>query len=113
MPGIEARAPDRTETSSGFLRIREGSVGQRRHMGERGVDLGRQLVRIAPAVGIEPIAELSRQRKSGRDREAEIRHLGEVGALAAEQIAHRPRTLGLAVPEGVHPLGHDPALMRA
>ncbi len=41
------------------------------------------------AVIVKIVADLRRDRESGRDRQLEPRHLGQVRALAAQQIAHR------------------------
>jgi hypothetical protein len=66
MPGIEARAPERTDTSSG--------------------------------------------RWSSPNRQAEIAHLGEVGALAAKEVAHVGAPFGTAFAESINPLhGADSA----
>ena len=39
MPGIEARAPERTETSSGLLLSPKRLAGDAADLGERGLDL--------------------------------------------------------------------------
>ena len=49
--------------------------------------LGKPL-RIFVAVIVKVIADSRRDRESGRNRQLEPRHLGEIGALAAEQVAH-------------------------
>ena len=95
MPGIEARAPERTDTSSGICRVAEPGA-------DRLLDARRapsatcvlQLGRIAAVVVVEVGADLGRDREAGRHRQAEIAHLGEVGALAAEQVAHVAAPLG-------------------
>ena len=72
------------------------------------LDLGHCLEDVVP----EPVGELFARREvvvagGGRDREARRRrqaragHLGEAGALAAEQVLHRAAALGRAVAPGV------------
>ena len=86
IPGIENGAPERTETSSGSsaspscLPIFFSSVARARR--DLVHEAGRQLV-AQRHVGV---ARLGRDREAGRYRQAEVRHLGEVGALAAEQV---------------------------
>src|SRR5947208_14588635 len=48
-------------------------------------------------------ADLGRDRKARRHRQAEIGHLGETGALAAEQIAHLAPPLGGAAAKTIDP----------
>ncbi len=60
--------------------------------------------------GRAPFAEerqtrLGRDGEAGRDRQAHVRHLGEVGALTAEQVLHVPVAFG----EVVDVLGHRSA----
>jgi hypothetical protein len=38
--------------------------------------------------------------KPGRNRDAELGHLGQVGALAAQQVLHLGGAVGLAAAEG-------------
>ena len=103
MPGIEARAPERTETSSGFSRSPNRAAGEPADLRERRLDLGLELLRIGFAVPVEVGADLGGDGEAGRHRQAEIGHLGEVRALAAEEIAQARRSLGLAVAEGIDP----------
>jgi hypothetical protein len=70
MPGIEARA------------------GDARDMGEAGLDLRAKRLRVALFVGVEVRAHAGGDGEAGRHRQAEVRHLGKIGALAAEQVAH-------------------------
>ena len=97
---MDTRAPDRTETSSGFVGIAEAFAGLHLDFGESAVDLplhaGREL-----SSGFE-VGEtrLGRNREARRDGNAGAGHLSGAGTLAAEQIAHR---LG-ALAEQVDPL---------
>ena len=104
MPGIEARPPERTDTSSGFLRIAERLAGQLADVVERLLDLRLQFGGIGFVVRVEIGADRGRNGEARRHRQAEIGHLGEVGALAAEQVAQARLALGLAVAESVDPL---------
>ena len=46
--------------------------------------------------------------KPGRDRNPDVRHLGESGTLAAEQVLHGGRAVGAALAEEIHEgLGHS------
>ena len=76
------------------LGIAESGADRLLDAGKRRGDLRLQIGRIAPAVGVEMGADLGRDREPGRHRQAEIAHFGEVGALAAEQVAHLGPPLG-------------------
>jgi hypothetical protein len=104
MPGIEARAPERTETSSG---IPEYLSSQLADMRKRRRDLCLQVIRIALRIGVIIGADLGRDGEARRHRQAEIGHFGKVRALAAQQIFHVRFAFGLAVAEGVDPLRHQ------
>src|SRR5262245_22277618 len=73
-------------------------------MFERLLDLRLQRSRIGFVVRIKIRADRGWNGEAGRHRQAEIGHLREVGALAAEQVAQARFALRLAVPEGVDPL---------
>ena len=94
MPGIEARAPERTETSSGRSGSPKPRADRLLDAGQRVGDLRLQIGRVGLAVGVETGADLGRDREARRHRQAEIAHLGQVGALAAEQVAHLGAPLG-------------------
>src|SRR3954447_6133447 len=49
---------------------------------------------------------LGRDREPRRQRQAEIAHFGEVGALAAEQVAHLGPPLGAVAAKTVDPFRH-------
>src|SRR5207247_9079222 len=48
-------------------------------------------------------AELGGDGEPGRDGKAQVRHFGEAGPLAAQDVAHRRRAVGAAVAERIHP----------
>ena len=70
---------------------------------ERRIDLPLQIFRIGFAVLIEISADLGCDREAGRHRQAELRHLGETGAFAAEKVTHRSAAFRLAAAEGIDP----------
>ena len=84
--------------------IAERLAGQLADMVQRLLDLRLQFRRIGFVVRVEIGADRGRDGEAGRHRQAEIGHFGEVGALAAEQIAQARFALGLAVAERVDPL---------
>ena len=86
--------------------VAEFAAGDARDVIERVFHLRLNLLRVALLVGVKVSADLGRDREAGRHRQAEVRHLGEVRALAAEQILHVGLALGRAVAKGVDPLGH-------
>ncbi len=88
MPGIEARAPDRIDTSSGLAASPKCLPTRLAHGGQRRIDLGRQAVRVGAAGCREDGADFGGDGEAGRNRQAEIGHFGQVGALAAEQGLH-------------------------
>ena len=88
MPGIEARAPERTETSSGLARSPNFLPVMRAICASPASTCSLKVLRIGLAVGVVVGADLGGDGEAGRHRQAEIGHLGEAGALAAEQVAH-------------------------
>jgi hypothetical protein len=52
-------------------------------------------------------ADLGGDGEARRHRQSQIAHLGQVRALAAEQILHGGLVLGLTVAERINPLAHD------
>ena len=88
MPGIENLAPDRTDTSRGRSGSAEHEAGALLEAGQSGVDLVPQALRVATG-GEEGAARLRRDDEAGWDREPQAGHLGQPGALAAEQLSHR------------------------
>ena len=105
MPGIEARAPERTDTSSGeFERRRTSAPTCLPIVRERRLDLVLQIVGQLAAVGVVVRADLGGDREARRHGQAEVRHLGEVGALAAQQILHLGVAVGRAAAEQIDAL---------
>ena len=105
MPGIEARAPERTDSSSGsaaspkrlaHLLLDEGHALQ--HLG---LD---QLQHGVLALFGEHGAGLGADGEAGRHGDAQAAHLGQVGALAAEQVLHRCGAIGAGSTKHVNAL---------
>ena len=84
MPGIEARAPERTDTRSGLL-----------HLGTQQLDDG--LLAVTVIFGAH-FGSYGEARRYGDTYQI---HFGKIGALAAEKLSHFSVTLGLLVAEGV------------
>ena len=108
MPGIEARAPERTETSSGLAAIAEPMASLPAHARQRRIDLLGKVGGIGFVVLVEIGADFGRDGEAGRHRQAERRHLRQIGALAAEQILHLAAAIGLFRAEGIDPFRHQP-----
>ena len=86
-----------------ILLVAEGLAGDAADLRQRGLDLALEVLRVLLVVGVEVGADLGGDGEAGRHRQAEIGHLGEVCALAAEQVAHRRLALGLAAAEAIDP----------
>ena len=100
MPGMLKAAPERTDTSRGFSTSPNPlpvSLLELLHVGH---DVVPQARRKLLARGVVGVARLGRDREARRDRQPRVRHLGEAGALAAEERAHRR----VALAEGVDQL---------
>ena len=85
IPGIENAAPERTDTSSGSVRITEPLARLRFERGACLRDFVHQPVGHHVACGHVRIARFGGDGEAGRHGQAELGHLGEVGALAAEE----------------------------
>ena len=110
--------PRHRHPRAGADRNQERVVGVAKARAERPLDRGEtvgdlrvQIGRIGLAVGVEPGAHLGRDRKAGRHRQPQIAHLGETGALAAEQVAHLGAALGRAAAKAIDPFRHSPAAL--
>jgi hypothetical protein len=98
MPGIEARAPEQR-----IFAIAEFLAGDAADFLERGLDLRLEALRIGFAVLVKMGAEFGGDGEAGRHRQAEMRHLGETRALAAEKVAHAGAGFRFAAAEGIDP----------
>src|SRR5256885_209996 len=69
---------------------------------ESGFNLGFEFGRVFLVVGGIEVANLGRDGEAGWDGQADEAHLGEVGALAAEQFLHLAVALGTLAAEEVN-----------
>ena len=86
-----------------LLRIAKDRSGLVTDIGDRICDLRGQSVRIFAVIFIKRRAHFGGDGKTGRHRDAKIAHLGQIGALAAEQVFHFRRALGRAVTKAIDP----------
>ena len=87
--------------------IAEAAAGERTYLIQGGLYLAGELCRVGLAILVVIGANFRGDGEAGGHREAEVRHLGEVGPLAAKEVAHRRLALGLAVTEGIDPFRHQ------
>ncbi len=74
--------------------VAEGLAGGRLETRDGGIKLGaQQLVQFALADLVELGAGLGGDGETWRHRQADARHIGQVGTLAAQQVPHRGSTL--------------------
>ncbi len=101
MPGIENFAPDRTATSSGSSAcprlLAHGVLERRKVVGDLGCEPDRH-----PPLGEVLAAGVGADDEARWHRQAEAGHLGEVRALAAQQVL----LVLVAFREGIHELAH-------
>ena len=88
MPGMEARAPERTETSSGFFEVAEFFAGHLLHLADILHDLRHDLVVDLAAVLIVLGAGLGGDGEALGNGKSDVGHLGQVCAFAAQQFTH-------------------------
>jgi hypothetical protein len=104
MPGIDARAPGPHRHEQRVLQIAELGADDLLHARDRGPNLGVQRLGQLLAARVELGADLGRDRETGRNRQADVGHLGEVRALAAQQVLHLLGTFGFTAAEEVRAL---------
>src|SRR5262249_3115132 len=97
----------------GVVGVTESSAEGIFDTAQRSLDLLAQIRRIGLGVRVEVAAGLGRDREARRYRQIKIAHLGQTGALAAEQISHLSATFGVTVAEPVHPFRHPPLILRS
>ena len=88
MPGMEARAPERTETSRGLSLIAKLLANLLFQLLQVYKDVSHDILIDLAAIGVVLGAGLGGNGKSGGHGHAGIGHLGQVGALAAQQLTH-------------------------
>ena len=101
MPGMEARAPERTETSSGFSRspnLRPTDCSTLPRFSATAFFSSGGYV-LSCVVKVR--ADGGRDREAGRNGNADVGHLGEARAFAAEDVFHFGVARGVTVAEVV------------
>ena len=104
MPGIEARAPERTGDEKRVFSIAETLADLLADFGKRSLHIFLQAVREVLVIIVIGRADISRDGEARRHRQSQIGHLGKVRALAAEQVFHRRIAFSRAVAKAVNPL---------
>ena len=74
------------------------------HVPHACLHLGLERGRVAALVGVEVGADLRRDRETRGDRQSDARHLGQVRALAPEEVLHAAVAVGVARSPCVHVL---------
>ena len=87
--------------------IAEIALGLVTDLAQRRGGLFLQIGGIGFAMGVIMGADFGGDGKARRNRQADIAHLGQIGALAAEKIFHSRFAFGLTVAERVDPFGHQ------
>ena len=106
MPGIEARAPERTESRSGLAGSPNACPVWRPTSATAASTCAYEIGRVGLVVGVEKGADLGGDGEPGGHGQAERGHLVQVRALAAEQVLHFAAALGAFGAEGIDPLRH-------
>ena len=89
----------------GIVGVAEAGAHDRLDVGDAGADLLVEAVRVLLAVRVEGAADLGGDGEAGGNGDAEAAHLGEAGALAAQQFAHAGATLSASIAKEVDELG--------
>jgi hypothetical protein len=84
--------------------IAEALAGERLHLAERRLQLGLERLRQLLAGLVVLGADVGGDREAGWNRDADVRHLRQPGALPAEQILHVLVAVGPAAAEGIDAL---------
>ena len=106
MPGMENFAPERTLTSSGFVGIAQLLADLRFEFLQRRQNLLVDLVGNLVAVLEIDVADFGRNGESGRHGHSGAAHLGEPGALAAEDVFHLAVAIGRAAAKAINVVFH-------
>ena len=102
MPGIENLAPERTRHQQRVGRVAEALAGLLLDLlAARSSDVVPQPVGKLLAGREVVVAGLGRDGEAGRHRQAGVGHLGQAGAFAAQQVAHRRVAFCVPAAEGV------------
>ena len=98
---METRAPERTETNSGVLRIAEARADRLLNVRHARAHLLGEGVGVTAALGKVGVADLGGDGEAGRDGNGQGAHLRQAGAFAAQQIAQIAAALALPVAKRV------------
>ena len=104
MPGIEARAPERTETSSGLARSPKVLPVMRADLRRARCDLRFELVRIGLAVGVVVVQTSVVMVKPGGTGRPRLAISARPAPLPPSRLRMLGRALGLAVAEACRPI---------
>ncbi len=103
MPGIESRAPERTDTSSGMAALSPNFVPMIFSMKAMpALTCGSSDFGIGSLVGVIIGADFGGDGESGRHRQADAAHLGQVRAFAAEQRFHAAVAVGFLITKQIN-----------
>ena len=102
MPGIESRAPERTETSNGRSLSPSFFPTDFSTFASAASTAASSAFGIGALVFGEVSADFGRDGETWRDRQTDACHLGEVGAFAAEERFHVAGAIGLAVAKVIY-----------
>ena len=83
--------------------IAKAAVGQLANMEQSRFNLLGQFGGILPAVCVKSCAHLGGDGEAGGDRQAQIGHFRQIGALAAQQVLHFAGAFSLAVTKSINP----------
>ena len=83
------------------MRIAEFCAHDLLHLGNAGLDLRLERFGISALVRVIVSADISRDGKSGRHREPDAGHFGQIGAFSAQKRLHGPISIGLFIAEKI------------
>jgi hypothetical protein len=106
MPGIETRAPERTDSSSGLSGSPKTASCDLANLDQRFGYSAFETIGHVAAIVIVPDTGLRSDGQARRHRQAEMAHLGQVCALSAQEISIRSRAFRLPVAKSVDPFRH-------
>ena len=110
MPGIEAAGARAHRDQKRVVRVAEARTSDPLDMREARLDLGVEARRQRSPCVVVAVAERRRDGEAGRDGQTDSGHLGEVGALAAEQRTHPGIAVRRTAAEAVDPAAHGSVL---
>ena len=109
--GHRGPCPGAHGNQQGVLGIAEGGTDDGLNPGKGFLHLNFEFFRVASIVVVKMAADFGGDGKAGWHRQAQRRHLGEVGPLAAQKVFHFGIAVGLAAAKGIDPTGHGAHLL--